>query len=37
MRVPDVEYYDICVKEFNLLDELSSSEYVIKAHDIFYN
>lgn len=37
MRVPDKEYYDICVKEFKLLEELAECQYVIKVNDIYYN
>lgn len=37
MRVPDIEYFNIALKEFNLLDEYLSHPNVIKAHDMYYN
>ena len=37
MRVPDPEFYDIALKEFNLLDRISGHPNIINVHDIFYN
>lgn len=37
MGVPDREYYDISMREFRLLEEISDHPNIIKAYDIYYN
>lgn len=36
MRVPDQEYFEIAMREFRLIQELSHL-HIIKMHDIYYN
>ena len=35
MRVPDREYYDIALREYNMLEELNHDN-IIKVMDIYY-
>lgn len=37
MRVPDQEFYDIALKEYNMLEEITGHENIISVYDIFYN
>jgi serine/threonine protein kinase len=37
MRVPDQEYLEIAMKEFNLLEKLGDHSNVVKVYDIYYN
>jgi len=37
MRVPDQEFYDIALKEYNLLDDITSHKNIINVYDMFYN
>jgi len=37
MRVPDIEYFNIAMKEFKLLEAQLDHPNIIKAHDMYYN
>lgn len=37
MRVPDIEYFNIAMKEFKLLDEKLSHPNIIKVYDMYHN